>query len=83
MKPKITYADLKKKEDNIRHKIIKLLLKKPLCVNDIAKKLNVSQPRASKMAKELYESDMLTKKQMKNFVFYGVKEKVKQQWKGK
>jgi len=83
MKPKVTYADLKQKEDNIRHKIIKLLLKKPLCVNDIAKKLKVSQPRASKMAKELFNNNLLTKKQVKNFVFYGVKEKVKQQWKAK
>lgn len=83
MKPQITYKDLHKKEDNIRHKIIKLLIKKPLCVNDIVKHLDVSQPRVSKMTKELHDSGILTRKKVKNFVFYGVKEKVRKQWKAK
>ena len=81
MKPKVTYKELCKEEGSSKYKIVKLLLKKPMCVNDIAKKLQVSQPRASEMAKKLHIEKILTRKKIKNFVFYGVTEKVRKQWK--
>lgn len=63
-----------KKEDNTKNKIIKLLMKEPLCIGDITEKLNISQPAVSDNCKKLFDEGILIRKQIKNFVFYGVDE---------
>jgi len=77
IKPKVSYKNIDKVSRSDKEIILEMLKKSPLCVSDIQKELNISQPRASNLLKELLIDGYVDKKKIKTFVFYGLKDEVK------
>ena len=74
MKPDISYSEMKKPHYSPKEKILIALKDKPLCVSDVQKILETTQPRVSNLLKELNIDGLVERKKIKTFVFYGIKQ---------
>ena len=58
--------------DPTRLRILEVLITKPLCVNDIRKKLNISQSAVSHQLKYLRTSNLVKTEKIGKNVFYNI-----------
>ncbi len=59
-------------EDPTRLRILEVLITKPLCVNDISEKLNISQSAVSHQLKYLRTSNLVKTEKVGKNVFYNI-----------
>ena len=58
--------------DPTRLRILEVLITKPLCVNDISEKLNISQSAVSHQLKYLRTSNLVKTEKIRKNVFYNI-----------
>lgn len=71
--PELLSRLLKALGDESRLKIMKLILERPRCTQELAQELALSEPTVSKHLKVLREADLVTHKKDGNFVLYSLK----------
>lgn len=63
--------------DKNRVRILKMLLKRPLCVCELADVIGISQPAISRHLKQMKSAGLLSDQKMGNWVYYRINEKNK------